>query len=567
MTAFHHTVGDVGAPADVGAERAFLAWRVLATAALLGVMTDALVRGGPPGVGFAVSVLTFLASLLSLTWRARGAMPREGRWLLAACLAFAASFVVRDSPELGALNILGIVAALVLLGAALRSADGRFLGEARVRDVVWACVSVGAETAFGAVPLVLSDVALGQVVDARRLPSAIALVRGFALAAPLVLIFGALLMVADPVYGRLVGDLVRIDTELLLSHVVLAGFVAWIVGGYLRGSLVAARPMLAEPRGPAGMLGRLEIGLTLGALNALFLSFVLVQFRYFFGGADLVQQTAGLGYAEYARRGFFELVVVSLLVLPVLLAGNALRRADDPRTERLFRRLAASLVALLFVIMYSALGRMRLYTQEYGLTSDRLYATVFMAWLALTFVWFLVTVLGGRPRRFVVGAVASALAGLAVLDAVGPESIIARFNTGRAVEAARSGRGYRLDAEYLARLGGDAVPAVVGALLSPELTRLAMATPAGDERRRILDDRMRRGGAAARPLAARRPARLAQLEPRACARRARGGGEREPAPQGDLRVGGHRGAARVALAFSTGGAADDATDAIARRPG
>ncbi len=75
------------------------------------------------------------------------------------------------------------------------------------------------------------------------------------------------------------------------------------------------------------------MSIALGSLVALFAAFVIVQLRYFFGGDALVQATAGMSYADYARRGFFELVTVSALVLPVLLSANALLRRDTPRAE------------------------------------------------------------------------------------------------------------------------------------------------------------------------------------------------------------------------------------------
>ena len=53
--------------------------------------------------------------------------------------------------------------------------------------------------------------------------------------------------------------------------------------------------------------------------------------------------------------------------------------------------------------MASALGRMGLYVHYYGLSMDRLFATVFMFWLAIVFAWFGVTVLRGRMRDFAAG--------------------------------------------------------------------------------------------------------------------------------------------------------------------
>ncbi len=57
-------------------------------------------------------------------------------------------------------------------------------------------------------------------------------------------------------------------------------------------------------------------------MNLLFLAFVLVQLRFLFGGSGLEEQRVGLTYAEYARHGFFELVVVAVLVLPLILGAD-----------------------------------------------------------------------------------------------------------------------------------------------------------------------------------------------------------------------------------------------------
>jgi len=84
--------------------------------------------------------------------------------------------------------------------------------------------------------------------------------------------------------------------------------------------------------------------------------------------------------------------------------------------RRGIRVLAAALQLLAFLLMGSALYRMRLYQEAYGLTQLRFYTTSFMVWLALVFLLFAGTVLRERPDRFIAGVVGSALA--AVLGGV-----------------------------------------------------------------------------------------------------------------------------------------------------
>ena len=220
----------------------------------------------------------------------------------------------------------------------------------------------------------------------------------------------------------------------------------------------------ATAAGQRFSLGAVEVGVVLGLLNVLFACFVVVQFRYFFGGAERVMSITELTYSEYARSGFFELTWVAGLVLPLLLGAHALLRRNSPAAAALFRPLAGAQVALLFVIMASAIARMRLYQIAYGLTELRLYTTAFMLWLGLVFLWFAWTVLvRGRREQFACGALVAAFLTVGGLHLVNPDAYIVRANAAHA----RAGRSF--DAGYAASLSADAVPALVSAL--PALSR------------------------------------------------------------------------------------------------
>jgi hypothetical protein len=133
--------------------------------------------------------------------------------------------------------------------------------------------------------------------------------------------------------------------------------------------------------------------------------------------------------------------------------------------ERRHTALALPLIVLLGVMILSAVLRMRLYVHYYGLTLDRFYPLVFMGWLAIVLVWLALTVLRGRGRLFVAGAVASGLAVLLALNVVVPDVVVARVNVARAVAPTSDGE-RRLHLMHLASLGGEAVPIAVAAVLS-----------------------------------------------------------------------------------------------------
>lgn len=446
-------------PADP-LRRRQVAAAVALEAALLGLAGDGLLRTDGVGINFVLWCLCAVAAFASLARRRSEAQHRWQWALIAPILFFAGVFAWRDSEQLLVLNMLALLSAFGILALAFlgHPADIR---RASVFDYLEGAFGIGFSGAFGAIPLVASDGALRSTTDAPRRRLLFPLLRGLALAVPVLLVFGTLLSSADARFEHLMRTVFDIDAEETIGHMFFAAFVAWVSAGYLRGALVAYRPLgISRPQSGASRpaLGIMEIGVPLGLLNALFLIFVFLQLPYLFGGITHVQQVAGLTMATYARRGFFELVAVAALLLPLLLLGHALVKGDQARDQRIFRWLARITLGLLAVMMLSGLQRMRLYTLSFGLTSDRIYATAGMLWLAIVFGLFAATVLRGRSAGFAFGAVLTGWMTLAVLDVVNPDALIVRTNVERAASGAA------LDANYVARLSADATPELAAAL-------------------------------------------------------------------------------------------------------
>jgi hypothetical protein len=428
---------------------------ILGLAVLLGILGDVLLRATPWGVNLPLWMAVAAAAGWALVPnRSDGRTPITG-WPLLAVMFFAVCFAWRDSSFLQFWNGVAILGALSLPALQLH---GVRLRVARITDYAMGLAASGVNAAVGALMLTPDDVPWHEMSRHGRQAGAAAV--GVALAVPVLLVFGGLLMSADPGFERIVQSLVDWDFTIA-SHVVLAGFIAWTSAGYLRTLATAKDPVLElgsttlakAPRKPA--LGILELGIPLGALSLTFLVFVGLQARYLFGGEAVILETAGLTYAEYARGGFFELVTVATLLLPVLLGTEWLLDRSNPRNVTRFRTLSATLLVLVGLIMLSAVQRMRLYMDAYGLTGDRFYAMAFMIWIGVVLALFGATVLRGMRHRFAFGAVTTGFATLAILNIMNPDAVIVRTNLARA-EA-----GAELDLEYAARLDADAIPELV----------------------------------------------------------------------------------------------------------
>ena len=430
-----------------------LALEVLAGAALLGLAGDTLLRTLPWGLNAFLCAAALVAIGAALVRRHHIAVGPDALWIAGGALLVASNFVARASTMLHLLDIVGLaiilsVACLSLQGAGLR---GRH---------AWQYVSSGAASVIsagiGVFQLVGLDIRWGELPRGGRLEHARAAALGGAIAFPLLVVFGGLFASADAVFRDTVAGLLNVDFGAVISHTFTVGLLAAATAGYFRGALLRR-----APHGPMldvdGVSMRVvPIATALLLIDLLFLGFVLIQVRYLFGGAQVV----GLTYAEYARRGFFELVTASALVLPVLLASDWLLRNEPHRHQRVLRMLAGVLLALLAIVITSALRRMQLYVAAYGLSEIRLYSTAFMLYLAVAFTWFAWTVLRGERRRFAFGALIQGFATLGVLHLVNPDALIVRTNLAPPRAAAER----PFDGWYAASLSADAVPVLLEAL-------------------------------------------------------------------------------------------------------
>ena len=428
-------------------------------AILLGLLADLLLRApGRPGLNVLLWALAGGAALAWLGARRGPPVARESRWLIVAALGFTGLLVLRDAD---ALAVFEMFAAVALLGLAAGHGALAWARRTSVPGLAISAVRVASLIALGP---------LGWHVGGAReagpeAPAAgqrwrrvtLSLLRGVAMALLPLLVLVALLTSADPVFDRLVDQFAFTGLEALLPHLALAALLAWLSAGYLRAFLVPDEG-LDRVRLPRPSVAPAELALALGLIAVVFLAFVAVQARYLFGGASLVGVTPGLGYADYARRGFFEMVAAVALVLPLLLLGDWAAGEADAAGRAWLRGVSCALVVLLFGVLASAAWRMQLYQQAYGLTEARVYGSLFMAWLAGTLALLAFHLWRRRRRGFAFGALALALAGIVALHLLDPHALVARVNL------ARAAAGAQYDGAYLRSLSADAVPTLLAQL-------------------------------------------------------------------------------------------------------
>jgi hypothetical protein len=414
------------------------------------------------GVGIGINVPIAVVALLTAAWLAGGPRVRRLRlaesWLPLAAITLAVPVALRGDRTLVALDVLGSL----LLTAASVAAMGGFRVFARPLGGVLAMAVSGAGSVLGGGAAHVLGTASRELPSAplrRGLGSWAPVARGILIAVPLVLLFMVLFSAADAVFAEWTQRLFRWNLDLgdAVWRIILAAVVAWFAAGLLafpfrsddeRGEEELASAWSRRPR-----IGIIEMLVVLSALDLVFALFVVLQATYLFGGQDTLADT-GLTYAEYARRGFFELLAVAFLVGGLVLVAEWFVR----ERTRPYRAGLIGLVVLTLVVLASAFLRLRLYQDAYGWTELRFYVLAAIFWLAIGTIVAIATIIVNRS-----GWLLHVMLGLSVVfglafNVIGPVQFVAQRN----VDRLQSGE--RGDLDYVVTLGADAVPAFVQAV-------------------------------------------------------------------------------------------------------
>jgi len=444
--------------------------------ALVGAFSLAAVHqylffGHDPGASFPLFISLLYAYLFHDRKGRIGRMSGFGWFMLAVVLLLSLTYVWFHNPVFYGLNAL-VVPALVCLHLAYeRGAEKTEWWDIRIVGVALKHLIPlslrHAPTAFR-----LARVASMRRVGRKQKSAAGKVLTGLALAVLVLLVVVPLLASADGAFNRLLNGLPELARELSLGE--LLGRAIWIavlcalLFGYSQGFAKPERrkrpPRAAGSAGPEADAGEraaeirrgrkavidpVVLATLLTAVNAVYVLFVAVQFKYLFGARDGILPD-GQTYAEYARSGFGELVAVTAinfaLLMVALVYGGKLRK--------LVSALLYVLILCSGVMLFSAYSRLAMYEQAYGYTYIRFLVHAFMIYLAV-----LLVVAALRVRTSLVPLskcyIAISLAAYVFVNYVGMDRMIAEQNL------ARYERTGDIDRWYLSRLSADAVPTLV----------------------------------------------------------------------------------------------------------
>lgn len=214
---------------------------------------------------------------------------------------------------------------------------------------------------------------------------------GVVISVPFLFIILNLLISADAQFARILSalpNMLSFRTDYLIRFLIVL-FLAFSFFGYMQ-VLAQRNIQIFKQEGtiqPVTFDGIITLTV-LVLLNIVYMLFIAVQFRYFFSGT----LNDGFTYAEYARRGFFELLFVTLINLSVTTVSITYTKKLQGILKKTVNLALSVLVLSSGVLLISAFMRLMMYEEAYGFTFTRVLAHSFMIFLMVIFSYTLVKI-------------------------------------------------------------------------------------------------------------------------------------------------------------------------------
>ncbi len=413
----------------------------------LGLINNILFFDQDLGLNFPIFIACVLAAGWLLTRKQGEKISRTNATLSMCALFFAIMVCVRSSVLLTVFNVVGCALLLLILAQTFL---GKKIKEYVPNDYLYIFL-----VPFAAVSGFFRT--MTEFFEFRKISNPNSktpeVIRGVVYAILALIIFTFLFSSADAVFGDVMKNIFSFNLDMTLVgrtvfFIIVSAFFIGVFGYMTRRSVYGHTDDVQNVR----TVGAIETRILLISITSLFFLFIAFQITYLFGGQSHIL-AQGLNYAEYARQGFFELIIVALLsyIIISVLEKRIVKKEQGHIFS--FKVLTTVLIAEVIIILISAFVRLMAYEQAYGFTTIRLYSHALMIWMSLIFILLAHHIITHSQRkRFALQSFRLVVLLLFVMNMLNPDVFIAKRNLERYQETGK------IDTYYLANLSHDAVP-------------------------------------------------------------------------------------------------------------
>ncbi|KJF28751.1 hypothetical protein TZ02_00640 [Clostridium aceticum] len=426
---------------------------VMAMALGLGILFDYFFVGAPIGIsGLIFSMAILIVSICGMN-QPRRLNKKLGFIFLIPIILLSLSFGIYNNDVLKTINVIAIPFLIASYLITIRYENVKEINLSFGRNVL--------DRVFVKVHGILPRFFIfGKEIkrDRKKLkenPNQKNIIRGLLISIPLLVVVLLLLTSADMMFKYYIDNIARLFSKLNTMSMLRHTFVISIITLYLFGFLWSFKydEISYKSKGTSLIKASWEpvtIITIIFVINIAYLLFTIIQFSYLYGGG-LQALPEGLSYAEYARKGFFELVLVTLINFSILLLSINLTKKDYKKVNTIANFSYSLLILFTLNMVVSANYKMYLYEKAFGFTRLRIFVQAFMFLIGILLIILLLGIWINKTPIFQYAVIATLVVYIG-LNFINVDGLIAKGNILRYEETGI------IDINYIKQLSYDAIP-------------------------------------------------------------------------------------------------------------
>ncbi|WP_240697218.1 DUF4153 domain-containing protein [Sporolactobacillus sp. THM19-2] len=434
-------------------------WILIVSAALIGILANVLFFDKNPGLSYPIFVIAFYGAFFLNAGKGMRIRPDFGWLLLIPVSLLSLTWLIFSNPLFHALNFIAIPILIVIQTTLISGrASEQWSSFFFIRDVLYGFFY--RPFAYIALPFRIIAGFIRSRSGLKKNSTFLKVILGVIATVPLLVIIVSLLASADIEFERLVnrlpGFFFHLNFNDWLPQFLFAAGVAILTFSYLWSLIIPSgadrSPKKRQTVTDSGLDPVISVTM-LSMINMIYLLFTWIQFSYLFSGFSF-SLPDHFTYAEYARRGFFELILVTLINFTILIILIYFTRKSSTGMNLVLKSFQSLLVLCTGIMLLSAFIRMYLYEMMYGFTYLRILTHAFMIFLFVLLILTLVRIWRKNINLWK-GLILSSVTAFVLINYLNIDALIANYNIDRYQMTGK------IDTVYLGTLSDDAVPELV----------------------------------------------------------------------------------------------------------
>ncbi len=277
---------------------------------------------------------------------------------------------------------------------------------------------------------------------------------GIALSIPVLLIVVPLLISSDAAFSGLIQTIAENSSNAVLKIIIGIILAPFIISFCFYSKLEEKKPFVKSSF--KGIDSTIIIPF-LSVISVCYFAYLFSQLAYFFSAfRGFLPDNYAFSLSDYARRGFFEMVIIAVINFAIIFGALLLSTKSEGKMGLPSRLLCLFMSVFTLVIIATALSKMILYIETFGMTRLRITTSAFMLFLAIVFISLVIRLFVPKIKVLKVALITASVT-LIALGFLNVNRVIADYNCW----AYKEGFVENMDVKTIYELGDEGVPYLI----------------------------------------------------------------------------------------------------------